>query len=174
MKSSEILYWLKYHVQQSSDVIICNYYLGGWECDLLKVTKADIMTEYEVKVSRADFFKDFDKHWMTYDFSKSDYRNNAIKNTKHNKIMSGDRVNKFFFVVPEGLVKPDEVPKGLGLIYAKEMGHFIRFETIKMPKMLSKEIKVSQFMYRHIAQMLMYRLANAKQQYKSYKAKGRI
>jgi len=38
-----------------------NYYFRFYECDLLLVTNSGYLTEYEIKVSRGDFFKDAKK-----------------------------------------------------------------------------------------------------------------
>ena len=57
---------------------------------------------------------------------------------KHEEIEKGShKTNKFFFVVPKGLVKPDEVPKNCGLIYYDE-NRSDKFEIIKTAKFINK------------------------------------
>lgn len=79
---------------------------GFQECDVIAVTKSMIVTEFEVKISRADFKKDFKKGKHQYLSGKlsNDYRNIP---------------NRFFFVCPTGLIKVEEVPEHAGLIYVK-------------------------------------------------------
>ena len=83
------------------------YFFGGGygETDLLVVQKSGLIFDVEIKVSRSDFFADFKKV------------------EKHN-ILSGNTEalylpNKFYYAVPDGLIKPDEVPAYAGLIYIK-------------------------------------------------------
>lgn len=71
-----------------------NAFIYGHECDYWAMDEAGITREYEVKISRADYFKDAEKH-------------------KH---ITLDSANYFYYVVPQGLIKPDEVDKKYGLI----------------------------------------------------------
>lgn len=77
-----------------------NVFVDKWEADLLEVTRSRITYEYEVKVSRCDFHKDSKKEGKFYN------------------VTSGNRTNYFYYIVPDGLVKPEEVPDFAGLIYA--------------------------------------------------------
>lgn len=44
------------------DLIIPNFYLNSpFEMDVCKITKAGIVYEYEIKISRSDFKNDFKK-----------------------------------------------------------------------------------------------------------------
>ena len=82
-----------------------NVFVEKWEADLLEVTRSRLTYEYEVKVSRCDFHKD----------SKKQDQNG---NSKFDNILAGGRTNYFYYIVPDGLVKPEEVPEFAGLIYA--------------------------------------------------------
>lgn len=82
-----------------------NVFVEKWEADLLEVTRSRLTYEYEVKVSRCDFHKD----------SKKQDQNG---NSKFDNISAGGRTNYFYYIVPDGLVKPEEVPEFAGLIYA--------------------------------------------------------
>lgn len=115
---------ISFVVSTSQDIIIPNYYFGGFECDLFKITKDNYVVEYEVKISRADFFKDFSKgsKW--------------IETTKHDKIKHGTLCNRFFFVVPFGLVSKAEIPDYAGLIYYDE--YYNRFDLIKTAKLIHR------------------------------------
>lgn len=79
----------------------------GHECDVLGVSRAGYMYEYEVKISRADFKKDFEKR----------YKHNNMAARK--SLFSNGRYvcpNYFYYVVPEGLVSIEEIPEYAGLI----------------------------------------------------------
>ena len=104
-----------------------NVFVGAWEADLLEVTRSNLTYEYEVKVSRCDFHKD------------------GKKEGKFDNITSGKRTNYFYYIVPDGLVKPEEVPEFAGLIYAingtrRANGYTesaIYFHVVKSPQKVS-------------------------------------
>lgn len=76
-----------------------------WECDFLAITKSFYFHEFEIKLSREDYARDF-----------------RTKKNKHLAYKNGSPrwpIPKFFyFVVPEGLVS--EVPDHCGLISVTE------------------------------------------------------
>lgn len=82
-----------------SDLIIPNFYISSWyEMDVFKMTKSGYVTEFEIKISRADYFNDFKK-------------GNDSSKSKHEKIKNGERIcNYFTFVFPKGLIKKEEIP----------------------------------------------------------------
>lgn len=88
------------------DVIIPNFFYGSNECDLFRITHSDYVFEYEIKVSRGDFFADFKKE-------SRDCRKHEMLATG-----TGDNCpNRFFYVVPEGMISKEECPKYAGLLY---------------------------------------------------------
>lgn len=65
--------------------------LDGWA---MKASWASpLITGYEIKVSRGDFLQD--NKWRAY----------------------LPYVNEFYFITPKDLIKPDEIPEGVGLLY---------------------------------------------------------
>ena len=146
-------------MSNTSEIVVPNYFLGRFECDVLKISKAGQLTEYEIKVSRADFKKDFEKYYSLY--FGTGYKNI----TKHDVIREGKRVNRFYYVVPNGLIKPEEVPVGFGLIYATEYNYHqekaIKFEIKKVSKLFMKEGAKEQ-LYKHLASNLTLKLIAAK------------
>jgi hypothetical protein len=103
----------------SYDIVLPNIFHGYSECDVFRVNEKSFVYEYEVKISRSDFFADFKKE------------------TKHKKLKLGVEdfcPNRFFYVVPEGLVKKDEVPEYAGLIYYNDS-----FQIVKHAKLLHKK-----------------------------------
>ena len=91
-----------------------------WECDVFEITKAGYFVEYEIKISRNDFKADSRKSdkgvsWFTNEFQHL----NRPERNKHAdlELRSGKGPSRFWFVVPDGLVKEDEVPEWAGLLY---------------------------------------------------------
>src|SRR5690606_3298234 len=82
-----------------------------------------------------------------------------IQVTKHEEIEFGNYpANKFFFVVPDGLVKPSEVPTRLGLIYYTKDEFGSRFRVVRMPKFINKnKIEIN---HEEISKRLAYRELN--------------
>jgi hypothetical protein len=133
---------------KSGGIIIENYFYNLFEADLLHV-KDNLIFEYEIKISRADFFKDFDKK------------------DKHEKMQRGKMANRFYFVVPTCLVKIAEVPEMYGLIYVNELG---QISTIKRAKELHKNLVGVNF-YANLARNLMFRLHSEKVKHENLKSK---
>jgi hypothetical protein len=149
----ELMAWV---MASTYDIVVPNYYLGRYECDVMKVSKAGHIYEYEVKVSKADFKKDAEK-------CIKGYLTRQVISTKHDDILNGKRCSRFYFVVPEGLVKPEEVPAGLGLIYASHSHRdgLLNFKIVKVSKNFRKHSVDVEF-YKHIARNLSIKLTNAK------------
>jgi len=97
--------------------VLPNYTPAGWfECDVFELTAAGYFREYEIKMSRGDFFNDAHKKKRIWD-----RRLEANKLTKHEMLEDCRTVGprQFWFVVPPGLVKPSEVPEWSGLFVAE-------------------------------------------------------
>lgn len=125
--------------KMKTGISIQNYYYNGFEADLIWI-KNDFIHEFEIKVSRSDFFKDFEKK------------------DKHELLQAGKMANRFYFVVPTCLVKIAEVPKQYGLIFVNKKGEI---KVIKEAKELHKN-KADSNLYKKIAKNLMFRLQTAK------------
>lgn len=114
--NSNTLGWLMHHLTGSNTKVnVMNYYLDGFECDLLSITRSDLTVEYELKRSVADFKKDFQKENSRYNRIT---RERIIKN-KHDLIKEGKRTNRFYFVMPKEMADKIEVPKYAGLLTFK-------------------------------------------------------
>jgi hypothetical protein len=101
-----LMTWCK---SSNYDIVIPNFFVEMYEMDVMKLTHAGILCEYEIKVSRADFKNDFKKGYKLW---KGEQKN------KHESIKNGElKCNRFYFVVPENLITKDEVPEYAGLIY---------------------------------------------------------
>jgi hypothetical protein len=141
---SKVLYKSK---MKSGGIVVQNYFYNGFEADLLHV-KDNMLFEYEIKVSRADFFKDFEKK------------------DKHEKMQGGKMANRFYFVVPTCMIKIAEVPAMYGLIYVNDLG---QISTIKRAKELHKDLINTDF-YANLARNLMFRLQSEKIKYEGLKS----
>lgn len=102
--------------------------MGLQECDVLSISKSNYIYEYEIKISRGDFKKDFTKK-----------KHEHIINEKFTRKRKGETqyntANYFFYVVPFGLIAEEEVPEYAGLIYFNED---LSFDVIKKAKLLHK------------------------------------
>ena len=127
-----------------------NLYLfkENWETDFLVVQKSGYCYEIEIKTSRSDFFNDFkkeNKHLILNEgvYMKKKYRYHTDPETRkriseqyYDRTEWKFRPNKFYYCVPEGLIKVGEVPDYAGLMYVNSYGIVT---TIKEAKFLHKE-----------------------------------
>lgn len=120
----------------------CRYKLANafifkhdWESDFFVQKDNGYSYEFEVKISRSDFFNDkkkIEKHLIleTGKYQSKGSLGNWNKETRQweyeEKITEHEhklRPNKFFYVVPENLVRVEEVPKYAGLMYVPKEGY---------------------------------------------------
>src|SRR5689334_16060999 len=91
-------------VGRTSDIVLPNFYIGNYEMDIMKLHKSGYISEFEIKISRADFQNDFKKSFR--------------ENNKHDNMAKGQGYcNRFMFVVPKDMVSLDEIPSYAGLAY---------------------------------------------------------
>jgi len=88
-----------YLTKKGHQYIIPNIYLGLLESDMISVTKAGFIHEYEIKLGLQDFKADF-------------------KKTKHAHMGNNHRQfrNYFWFVAPAGLIDEKDIPEYAGFI----------------------------------------------------------
>ncbi len=83
--------------------------IDWWECDVWLVTKAGYVTEYEIKVSAADFRADRNKDRRVIRLGMWQQAN------KHREIGSESGPSRFYYVVPNALAELEsEVPEWAG------------------------------------------------------------
>lgn len=102
--------------------------MGLSECDVLSISKSDFIYEYEIKISRADYKKDFTKRKHS-DIINENFTKTGSKGTWY--LLP----NYFNYIVPKDLIKIEEIPEYAGLIYFNED---MTFEIIKKPRLLHK------------------------------------
>ena len=133
--------------QKGHGYIIPNIYLGYEESDLISVTKAGYIYEYEIKISRADFKADFKKG-----------RHERLKND-----LTQWRTC-FWFVTPVGLVRPDEIPDYAGHIEVRERHAGSQIQVLCVEKKRAKRFKakkLSEYQKAQICNSLMIRFWKA-------------
>ena len=89
-------------------LVVPNFTPARWfECDLWAVTNAGYATEYEIKLTRSDFLADAAKRDRL--------------GLKHDRVHAGDPAgpSRFYYVMPEGLVAPEDVPAWAGIKTAR-------------------------------------------------------
>lgn len=145
--ADKIAYYLSTWCRSTGyDIIIPNFYHGAYEMDLFKLTKSGQLYEYEIKISRSDFFADAKKNW-------------SGKLSKHELIRQHKHCNRFFYVVPEGLISIGECPDFAGLIYNKDT----KFTIVKDAPKFKYQHRLN---YQYLAQLLASRERNQKQKYR--------
>lgn len=116
----------------------CRYKLANafifksdWESDFFVQKQNGYSYEFEIKISRNDFFADkkkVTKHLIlsTGKFFKQKWLLNNARTGNDDKWIIEEiewehsfRPNKFFYVVPTGMITVDELPKYAGLFYYK-------------------------------------------------------
>jgi len=75
-----------------------------WECDVWAMTRSGYAVEYEIKVSRADFRRDGGK------------RRENLGKLQMIAEKDGRCQNRFYYVMPRGMIELDELPANCGLI----------------------------------------------------------
>ena len=119
IKEADIQLALSYRHVYKGQLAVPNVTMSWGECDLLAVSLAGYVTEYEVKISIADLKREWKKQrWNPDSFRWRDSAYEAFQ-----------RVVKFYWIaVPENLVAkakpliPDHI--GAGLISIGESSHF--------------------------------------------------
>lgn len=95
--------------ERTNNKVFPNIHLKHFECDILELTKAGYLYEYEIKTSKSDF--------------KNDAKKKSWHGSKYDLIKAGNRTNYFYYIVPEGLLNADDIPEFAGLIWVR-LGQF--------------------------------------------------
>lgn len=121
--------WRAYHA--TCLCIMPNFAPDRWsECDLFLVrNKSRIGHEYEIKLSRADFRKDFVK---TVRVGRQDYGKHELLQDK----TCMHKPNRFSFVLTEQLAAQVEVPKYAGLVIVTPGTMFAHLRVVKQAPLL--------------------------------------
>lgn len=130
--------WLWRYHRNSSELVMPSYTpKGWWECDLMVVTKSLMWHEYEIKLSRKDFYKDQNKGRRRLKKFIDDHGvmqfGPVTETTKHLLIAGASRSgpNCFWFVMPRDLVPLDEVPSWAGVKILVPRGRWLAFDVVR-------------------------------------------
>lgn len=126
MNSKLIQHALYNQFGNAAALMIPNYTPAHWfECDMLRVTKAGFMDEFEIKVSVADFKVDALKGPTEHErarmasYSEADQKRFKFEfRSKHQRLAEGDTRGpcRFWFVMPEEIASKVEIPSWAGMI----------------------------------------------------------
>jgi hypothetical protein len=142
--------------QRNYRVTVSNFFWEGFECDFLAFDFTKYYAiEYELKISRSDFLRDKKKCTLKYKYNDNGF-GRFKDETKHDILLSGKTVNKFYYIIPKGLVKAEEIPVFAGCL-EYEVGRlgYRNFRLIKHAKLLRKERQDNK-----ILESLIYKLDN--------------
>lgn len=126
----EIEYKLHNFLMSSHQLaVIPNFFYEGFECDMFVMNNNLYTTEYEIKKTVADYKRDFKKVNGHYDW----HRKARTDWNKHDKIRAGERTNRFFFVVPFGLIASGKIviPDYAGCITFEDADGWVLFKRVK-------------------------------------------
>lgn len=102
-----------------------NLFIYSWESDAWIMTKSELAYEFEIKITRSDFFNDF----------KHKKRKHSFLGEVNKRYLNGIP-NYFYYVVPKDLIAKEEVPEFAGLCYVDGE---ILYTIKKAPKLTSKK-----------------------------------
>ena len=109
----EFMLYLYYH--RGMRIILKNsFLLGDYEMDVACLNRNDFLYEYEVKISRSDFLADMKKRTTSWNWHTM--KKNPDK-LKHDQYKEGEGPKYFYYICPEGLIQPTEIPAKYGLYY---------------------------------------------------------
>lgn len=99
----------QYLSQSACKYLIHNLFVFDWESDYLAITKAGLIHEVEIKISKHDFKNE----------SKNKSEKFALFESRNESTMIPDF---FYYCVPENLISVEDVPEYAGLLYVNDYG----------------------------------------------------
>jgi len=126
---------------------------GWWECDVFEITASRLAVEYEIKLTRSDFFADAKKDERDYEFVRGVGRVHKPSTTKHQLLARAECVpSRFFFVTALGIVTAQDIPPWAGWIEAENTGkHWSRICLLeRRPAPRIHRVKVEPSLIDHI------------------------
>ena len=100
---------LQYLSRSACKYLIHNLFVFEWESDYLAITKAGLIHEVEIKISKHDFKTEAKNKWAKF----------ALFESRNESTMIPDF---FYYCVPENLLSVEEVPEYAGLLYVNDYG----------------------------------------------------
>lgn len=98
-------------------ICLPNFYLHNCECDIMLIMPSGISSEFEVKLTKADFKNDAKKqihHFRVHSGNKLEY------------VLQGGLTNYFYYILPEELIPilENDIPSKFGICYL-EKGKYV-------------------------------------------------
>ena len=119
--------WMRKPILRNPQYEMFNLMVYAWESDYLAITKGGRVYEVEIKVSHADYLNEA-KHKE----KKMQLLDGSIITEEEFcgfKTFNGDqpmpKPNYFYYVCPQGVIAPEEVPEFAGLLYITDDDGFI-------------------------------------------------
>jgi hypothetical protein len=135
------------------EFIVPNSCVCRWEADLVSVTASGFIHEFEIKISRSDFFAD-QKKTDKIDTLLTGQRDRGFFAPQR---VDAERPNFFWYVVPKDLIALTEIPSYSGLIYISEGRDSYTYPSvIKDAPRLHKE-KINEWQRRQLHRALTFR-----------------
>jgi hypothetical protein len=109
---------LERYYKDKAKYMLTNAFIYNWESDFWILRNSNSMAiEFEIKISRSDFFADkkkVEKHLL---LSTGQTNNKRYTGSGQDRVeLPTLRPNQFYYVVPKGLIKVEELPPYVGLI----------------------------------------------------------
>lgn len=143
---------LQYLSRNACKYLIHNLFIFDWESDYLAITKAGLIHEVEIKISKHDFKNE----------SKNKSAKFALFESRNESTMIPDF---FYYCVPENLISVEEVPEYAGLLYINGYGFLTTPKSaprLKKEKTdLSKLNLIDKFYFRYLHYMNKYNEAKS-------------
>lgn len=143
---------LQYLSRNACKYLIHNLFVFDWESDYLAITKAGLIHEVEIKISKHDFKNE----------SKNKSAKFALFESRTETTMIPDF---FYYCVPENLISVEEVPEYAGLLYVNDYGFLTTPKSaprLKKEKTdLSKLNLTDKFYFRYLHYLGKYNVAQS-------------
>lgn len=158
---------------------LTNYTPSGWfECDVWSVSDAGYASEFEIKLTLADFKADGDKvkdtRWRHWKWNNPNWKGDVPPEIRKHDLLKQREVrgpSRFWFVVAArqvnsgtiGVVPTCQIPEWAGLIHAWPTGHSspwtVRVEVVKEAPRLHN-VKVDEKVLAHARGVCYWRMHN--------------
>lgn len=129
-------------IRPQHPVVAPNFFYARFEMDVMAITKEDLLLEFELKISAQDY---------RADFMKSFYEGNDKYTFKHDLIKSGQRANRFYFVLSDDVGDVD-IPDYAGVIRPTLVG----FKVVKKAPVFDSKLIGGGF-YKSLSSSLSWR-----------------
>lgn len=134
MTAKDITHHIEKYYENMAEFTVPNIYFfsnGYYETDVLVYQKNGYILDFEIKISVQDFKADFKKttkHEIlstgarTYEYDTTRLIEGIRVPFKAGETIPCESPNKFYYAVPENLIKVEDIPSYAGLIYVTEFG----------------------------------------------------